>query len=190
MPSPTKTHAWQALEAHYQRLRETHLTELFASDPDRAERFSLAACGMLLDYSKQRIDAEAMRLLVALAHEQQVPQRIAAMFAGEKINATENRAVLHIALRADDAAQIAVDGEDVMPKVRAVRQRMDEFAHRVREGEWKGWTGEPIRDVVNIGIGGSDLGPRMACEALLPYGHPRLAMHFVSNVDGAALART
>src|SRR5437870_8273827 len=180
MPSPTRTQAWRQLEAHYQHLREARLPELFAADPNRARRFSLESCGMLLDYSKQRIDDEALRLLVALAHEQRVPQRIAQMFADEKINATEHRAVLHVALRADDAARIEVDGEDVMPSVRRVCQRMDDFASRVRDGAWQGWTREPIRDVVNIGIGGSDLGPRMACEALLPFSHPPPALHLVS----------
>ena len=163
------------------------MREMFEQDPERAERYWLQVGGLTLDYSKNRINDETMSLLFELAREAGVPERMQQMFHGEKINTTENRAVLHVALRNRTNAPIVVDGEDVMPKVNHVLQRMGEFAHEVRSGSWLGYTNQVITDVVNIGIGGSDLGPLMMCTALKPFGHPRLNMHFVSNVDGSQL---
>ncbi|MDQ1315698.1 MAG: glucose-6-phosphate isomerase, partial [Pseudomonadota bacterium] len=162
-----------------------HMRELFESDPARFERFSLHVGDILLDYSKNRIADETMGLLVKLAEESDVPGWRERMFGGEKINNTENRAVLHVALRNRSGLPVMVDGEDVMPKVNAVIGRMGAFAEKVRGGEWRGYTGERITDVVNIGIGGSDLGPQMVCQALRPYRHPHLKAHFISNIDGA-----
>ncbi|MBB5017100.1 glucose-6-phosphate isomerase [Chitinivorax tropicus] len=187
MSSLTQSPAWLALQAHYEQTRHLHLRELFLHDPGRAERMSIEVCDMLLDYSKNRVTDQTLRQLIDLAKQENVPQRIAAMFSGEKINVTENRAVLHTALRNRANTPVYVDGEDVMPKVNAVLARIGNFCDRVRHGEWLGYTGQPITDIVNIGIGGSDLGPLMVCEALKPYGHPRLNMHFVSNVDGAQI---
>ena len=163
------------------------MREMFEQDPERAERYWQQVGGLTLDYSKNRINDETMSLLFELAREAGVPERMQQMFRGEKINTTENRAVLHVALRNRTNAPIVVDGEDVMPKVNHVLQRMGEFAHEVRSGSWLGYTNQVITDVVNIGIGGSDLGPLMMCTALKPFGHPRLNMHFVSNVDGSQL---
>jgi glucose-6-phosphate isomerase len=185
---PTETQAWRALEAHHAELQHVHLRDLFAKDPGRAERFALEGAGLFLDYSKNRVTDETMRLLLALAGERGVEARRDAMFRGEKVNTTENRAVLHVALRAPRSARILVDGKDVVPDVHAVLDRMADFAGRVRSGAWKGHTGERIRNVVNIGIGGSDLGPVMAYEALRHYAERELTFRFVSNVDGTDLA--
>ena len=163
------------------------MREMFDQDPQRAERYWLQVGGLTLDYSKNRINDETMALLFELAREAGVPERMQQMFRGEKINTTENRAVLHVALRNRTNSPIVVDGEDVMPKVNHVLQRMGEFAHEVRSGSWLGYTNQVITDIVNIGIGGSDLGPLMMCTALKPFGPPRLNMHFVSNVDGSQL---
>ncbi len=179
---------WQALQAHYQSMQPVHLRALFADDPERATRYTLEVDDLFLDYSKNRIDDKTMQLLVALAEKAGVPQARAAMFAGERINRTENRPVLHVALRHGGDPPIKVDGEDVMPDVRAVLDRMAAFAAAVRSGDWKGYTGQRIRNIVNIGIGGSDLGPVMAYEALKPYADRDLTVRFVSNVDGTHLA--
>jgi glucose-6-phosphate isomerase len=173
-----------ALEAHHRTMRDVHLRTLFAEDGTRGERLALEAAGLYLDYSKNRVTDETLRLLVALADAVGLRRRIDAMFEGEKINATEERAVLHVALRAPRGQRIVVDGEDVVPGVHAVLDRMTDFATRVRGGAWTGFTGRPIRSVVNIGIGGSDLGPVMAYEALRYYSDRRLTLRFVSNVDG------
>ena len=179
--------AWSKLWIHFDETKEQHMREMFDQDPQRAERYWLQVGGLTLDYSKNRINDETMALLFELAREAGVPERMQQMFRGEKINTTENRAVLHVALRNRTNSPIVVDGEDVMPKVNHVLQRMGEFAHEVRSGSWLGYTNQVITDIVNIGIGGSDLGPLMMCTALKPFGHPRLNMHFVSNVDGSQL---
>ncbi len=173
------------LEAHRETLRDVHLRDLFAADPGRFERFSLRLGDLLLDYSKNRVTDETLELLVRLAEAANVAGWRERMFSGEKINHTENRAVLHVALRNRSNEPIRVDGEDVMPKVFAVLERMGRFAGAVRSGAWLGYSGKRITDVVNIGIGGSDLGPKMVTEALRPYHHPALKFHFMSNVDGA-----
>jgi glucose-6-phosphate isomerase len=182
------TAAWRALEAHFEELRQVHLRELFADDPERGKRLALEAEGLYLDFSKNRLTDETLRLLLQLAAERGVAERRDAMFAGEHINVTEDRAVLHVALRAPHDAVIEVDGENVVPKVHAVLERMSGFAERVRSGEWQGHTGRPIRNIVNIGIGGSDLGPVMAYEALRYYSQRELTFRFVSNVDGTDIA--
>ena len=173
------------LQAHQAQFERVHMRDLFSADPGRFERFSLQVGDLLLDYSKNRITDETMGLLMRLAEEADVAGWRERMFSGKKINNTENRAVLHVALRNRGNQPVMVDGEDVMPKVNAVIDRMGGFAELVRSGQWRGYSGEPITDVVNIGIGGSDLGPQMVCQALKPYRHPRLIMHFISNVDGA-----
>ena len=183
-----ETESWRALEQHANEIRETHLRDLFAADPVRGERLSVEAEGIYLDYSKNRITDETLKLLLALAEERGVPERRDAMFAGAKINVTENRAVLHVALRAPKGERIEVDGVDVVPMVHEVLERMSNFADRIRSGEWKGHTGKRIRNVVNIGIGGSDLGPVMAYEALRFYSQRDLTFRFVSNVDGTDIA--
>lgn len=180
--------AWKALTAHFQVIRDEHLRTLFANDPERGERLTLEAAGVFLDYSKNRITDETLVLLRQLANECDLPSRIEAMFRGEKINATEQRAVLHTALRASPGASIDVDGTNVVPKVQAVLDRMRAFAHRVRSGEWRGHSGKRIKNIVNIGIGGSDLGPAMAYEALKHYSDRAMTFHFVSNVDGTDIA--
>jgi glucose-6-phosphate isomerase len=180
--------AWKALATHYEQLRDVHLRALFAQDPGRGERLTLEAAGIHLDFSRHRITDETLRLLVRLAGEAGLRERIEAMFRGEKINITENRAVLHVALRAPQGASIVVDGVNVVPEVHAVLGRMAEFCTRIRGGEWKGHTGQRIRNVVNIGIGGSDLGPVMAYEALRAYSDRGLTFRFVSNVDGTDFA--
>jgi glucose-6-phosphate isomerase len=177
--------SWKALATHQQKLRELHLRQLFQDDPQRGERMTVEAVGLFLDYSKNRITDETLRLLVQLAEESGLRTRIDAMFGGEKINRTENRAVLHVALRAPRGASIMVDGENVVPQVHAVLDKMADFSNRVRTGAWKGHTGKRIRNVVNIGIGGSDLGPVMAYEALRHYSERGMTFRFVSNVDGA-----
>src|SRR5262249_45564265 len=186
--SSTERHAWNALVAHYQEVRELHLRKLFADDPTRGERMTIEAVGLYLDYSKNLITDETLKLLLQLADEAGLRERIDAMFRGEKINLTENRAVLHVALRAPRAASIVVDGENVVPQVHAVLDKMAEFCARVRSGAWRGHTGKPIRNVINIGIGGSDLGPVMAYEALTHYSDRAMSFRFVSNVDGTDLA--
>jgi glucose-6-phosphate isomerase len=175
--------AWKALEAHYETMRHRHLRQLFADDPRRGERLAAEAAGLYLDYSKNRITDETLQLLLALAGECGLRARIAAMFSGEKINVTEQRAVLHVALRAPNGESIFVDGADVVPGVHAVLDRMAAFADRIRSGQWPGHTGKRIRNVVNIGLGGSDLGPVMAHQALRHYSQRDLRFRFVSNVD-------
>jgi glucose-6-phosphate isomerase len=181
---PSARPAWKALEAHQRKVREVHLRTLFADDPGRGERFALEAVGLYLDYSKNRITDETLRLLLGLAEESGLRGRIDAMFRGERINATEQRAVLHVALRAPRGASIVLDGRNVVPEVHAVLDRMADFAGRIRSGAWRGHTGERIRNVINIGIGGSDLGPVMAYEALRHYSDRSMTFRFVSNVDG------
>ena len=179
--------AWKALGAHARKIRPRHLRALFAADPKRGQRLTLEAAGLFLDYSKNRVTDQTMKLLVKLAKESGLRERIAAMFGGERINVTENRAVLHVALRAPRNASIVVDGRNVVPDVHAVLDKMARFAESVRSGEWKGHTGKRIRNVVNIGIGGSDLGPVMAYEALRHYSERSMSFRFVSNVDGIDL---
>ncbi|MCX5870167.1 MAG: glucose-6-phosphate isomerase [Deltaproteobacteria bacterium] len=188
IPQLTKLVSWQALEAHYPKVRELHLRRLFADDPTRGERMTAEAVGIYFDYSKHRITDETLRLLLQLAEESGLRARIDAMFRGEKINGTEKRAVLHVALRAPKGQAIVVDGKDVVPQVHAVLDKMADFSSRVRSGEWKGYTGKPIRNVINIGIGGSDLGPVMAYEALRHYSRRDLTFRFVSNIDGTDFA--
>jgi len=185
MAASVVTTAWQALEAHYSKIAKLHLRQLFADDPQRGEKMALEAVGLYFDYSKNRITAETMELLLRLAAESGVRERMEAMFRGDKINVTEKRAVLHVALRAPRGATIMVDGENVVPGVHAVLDKMADFSTRIRSGEWKGHTGKRIRNVVNIGIGGSDLGPVMAYEALKGYSDRAMKFRFVSNVDGA-----
>ncbi|HTD43233.1 MAG TPA: glucose-6-phosphate isomerase [Bryobacteraceae bacterium] len=180
--------AWNKLVEHYAKVRNLHLRQLFAEDPQRGERFTLETLGLYFDYSKNRITSETMRLLIELAEQSGLRQHIDAMFGGDKINVTEQRAVLHVALRAPKGTQILVDGVDVVPEVHAVLDKMAEFAERVRSGTWKGHTGKRIRNVINIGIGGSDLGPVMAYEALKFYSQRDMAFRFVSNVDGTDFA--
>jgi glucose-6-phosphate isomerase len=185
-----ETPAWQALIQHQRDIGDVHMRDLFASDPQRDERFSLRLGDILFDYSKNRITGQTIPLLVALAHQAGLGQNIEAMFNGEKINTTERRAVLHVALRNRANTPIYVDGQDVMPEVDRVLAQMRRFSQAVRSGEWKGYTGKAITDIVNIGIGGSDLGPKMVCEALKPYAQPDLCVHFVSNVDSTDLVET
>jgi glucose-6-phosphate isomerase len=180
--------AWKSLKDHFQKVRELHMRELFASDPERGKRMTLDAEGIFLDYSKNRITDETIKLLLRLAEESGLRQRIDAMFRGDKINITENRAVLHVALRAPRGASITVDGRNVVPDVHAVLDGMADFSNRIRTGAWKGHTGKRIRNIINIGIGGSDLGPVMAYEALKHYSDRALTFRFVSNVDGTDFA--
>ncbi len=186
-PLPARA-AWKALEAHSQKMRDVHLRGLFADDPGRGERLTAEAAGIFLDYSKNRVTAETLGLLLQLAEESGLKARTEAMFRGEKINTTEGRAVLHVALRVPKGESIIVDGDDVVPQVHAVLDRMAGFAGKIRSGAWKGHTGKPIKSVVNIGIGGSDLGPVMAYEALKHYSDRALTFRFVSNVDGTDFA--
>ncbi|WP_029011000.1 glucose-6-phosphate isomerase [Azospirillum halopraeferens] len=190
MSALTESPAWQALNRHRAAMEGVHMRDLFAADPGRFDRFSLEAAGILLDYSKNRITGETVDLLVDLARQQDVAGWRDRMFAGERINVTEDRAVLHTALRNRSDRAVPVDGRDVMPDVRGVLKRMEHFVKRVREGAWTGYTGQQITDVVNIGIGGSDLGPVMVTEALTPFLHPEIAFHFVSNVDGTHIRET
>jgi glucose-6-phosphate isomerase len=180
--------AWKALEAHHKNVRDLHLRKLFADDSKRGERMTAEAVGLLLDYSKNRITDETLKLLLQLAEESGLRERIDDMFRGEKINITENRAVLHVALRAPRGAAIVVDGENVVPAVHAVLDKMADFSDRVRSGAWRGYTGKRIRNAINIGIGGSDLGPVMAYEALKHYSERAMTFRFVSNVDGTDFA--
>src|SRR5262249_44459605 len=180
--------SWKALKSHQEKMREVHLRTLFADDPGRGERLTTEAAGIFLDYSKNRVTDETLALPRKLAEEADLRGRIDAMFRGDKINLTENRAVLHVALRAPRGASITVDGKNVVPQVHQVLDAMSVFANRVRSGEWKGQTGKRIRNVVNIGIGGSDLGPVMAYEALRHYSDRAMSFRFVSNVDGTDMA--
>lgn len=186
----TKLPAWQALQQHQQEMAVQHMHELFASDPQRFDRFSIHLEDLLFDYSKNRISERTMGLLFDLAQQAELELAIHAMFSGQKINRTEDRAVLHIALRNRSNHPILVDGHDVMPEVNRVLEKMRGFSERVRSGSWRGYTGKAITDVVNIGIGGSDLGPKMAVRALTPYVHAQLRFHFVSNIDGTDIADT
>jgi glucose-6-phosphate isomerase len=190
MTIPTQSTAWHALAAHYETISRKHMLEFFKEDPGRFERFSLRFNDILLDYSKNRINEETIALLLDLAEQAQLKTWIERMFSGEKINNTEGRAVLHIALRNRSNRPIEVDGRDVMPEVNRVLAHMREFSEAVRSGDWTGYTGQAITDIVNIGIGGSDLGPVMVTEALKPYARPELQAHFVSNVDGTHIAET
>ena len=183
-----RTAAWKALDEHFGAVRDIHLTEMFASDPARGERLTLEAAGIYLDYSKNRVTDETMRRLVGLAVESGLRGRIDAMFAGERINITEGRSVLHVALRMPARSSLVVDGVDVVRGVHQVLARMSDFAVRVRTGGFRGYTGKRIKTIVNVGIGGSDLGPVMAYEALRHYGHPEIECRFVSNVDGTDFA--
>jgi len=185
MPSRLRErHAWRALEEHHGEVRDLHLRDLFADDPERGERLTAEAAGVFLDYSKHRVTDETLRLLVVLAEECGLRERIDAMFRGEVVNPTENRPALHVALRAPEGERIEVDGEDVVPEVHRMLDRMSAFAERIRSGEWTGHTGKRIRTIVNIGIGGSDLGPAMATSALRRFSRRDLTFRFVSNVDG------
>ncbi len=184
----TQLPEWHALETHYRSIRDVHLRQLFADDPGRGERMNAAAAGLFFDYSKNRATDETLRLLIALAEARGLRARIDAMFRGERINVTENRAVLHVALRAPRDAVILVDGVNVVPEVHAVLDRMAAFAEQVRSGAWTGFAGKPIRNIVNIGIGGSDLGPVMAYEALRHYSDRNLTFRFVSNIDSSDFA--
>ncbi len=190
MSALTQSPAWKALQVHYEQMRRVHMRDLFAADAQRFVKFSLTFNDLLLDYSKNIVTDETLTLLLNLAREARLEEWRDRMFAGEKINVTEGRAVLHIALRNRSNRPILSDGADVMPKVNAVLDQMRRFSERVRGGEWRGYSGKPLTDVVNIGIGGSDLGPVMASEALKPYGQGGLRPHFVSNVDGTHIAET
>jgi len=190
MPGPVDLPAWQALQEHQLEMAEVHMRDLFTQDPQRFERFSLRTGDILFDYSKNRVTQETMRLLCELARQANLASKIEAMFTGEKYNNTEKRAVLHVALRNRSNRPIIVDGMDVMPEVNRVLAHMRAFSEEVRSGKWIGYTGKAITDIVNIGIGGSDLGPKMVCEALKPYSKPGLRVHFVSNVDSTDLVET
>ncbi len=188
MTATTQLPAWKALQAHYAQVRDVHLRELFAQDASRGERLSAEGAGIFLDYSKNRVTDETLRLLLQLANEAGLRERIDAMFRGDKINVTEERAVLHVALRAPEGTRIEVDGENVVPGVHDVLHKMAHSAAQVRGGDWRGYTGKPIRNVINVGIGGSDLGPVMAYEALRSYSRRDMTFRFVSNVDGTDFA--
>jgi glucose-6-phosphate isomerase len=179
----TQNPAWKMLEDHYQKIRTVHLRTLFADDPKRGQRLALEAAGIYLDYSKNRVTDETLRLLLQLAETAGLRERIDAMFRGDKINITEYRPVLHVALRAPKDQAIIVDGKNVVPEVHAVLDKMAAFTNRERSGQWKGYTGKRIRNIVNIGIGGSDLGPHMAYQALKYYSDRNLTLRFISNVD-------
>src|SRR5262249_48539365 len=190
MTKPTQREAWKALEAHHKEMANVHMRDLFKQDPQRFDKFSLRFEDILLDFSKNRITDQTLSLLYDLARQSDLKGWTEKMFTGQKINTTEDRAVLHVALRNRSNRPILVDGQDVMPEVNAVLAHMRKFTEAIRSGTWKGYTGKPITDVVNIGIGGSDLGPVMATEALKPYAKPGLHVHFVSNVDGTHIAET
>jgi len=187
--NPTETASWQSLTAHLLTMQATHMRDLFNEDPQRFEKFKITFNDILVDYSKNIITEETMNLLLDLAHEVQLTDAIASMFNGDKINQTEHRSVLHVALRNISNSPMYADGEDVMPQINSVLEQMKNFSHRLIHGEWKGYSGLPITDIVNIGIGGSDLGPLMVTEALKPY-HKNIIPHFVSNVDGTHIAET
>jgi glucose-6-phosphate isomerase len=182
--------AWKALQAHFQKVRTLHLRQLFADDPQRGERFTAEACGLYLDYSKNRITDETLQLLIQLAEACNLREHIETMFTGQKINVTEQRAVLHTALRAPKEERIIVNGIDIVQEVHAVLDKMADFTHKIHRGEWLGFTGLPIRNVVNIGIGGSDLGPVMAYEALRHYSHRNMVFRFISNIDSTDFVET
>jgi glucose-6-phosphate isomerase len=188
IPALRRLPAWASLEQHYRTARNAHLRQLFAEDPKRGDRLAIEAAGIYLDYSKNRITDETLRLLLQLAEEAGLWDRIEAMFRGDSINVSENRAVLHVALRAPRGASIIHDGRNVVPAVHAVLDKMTDFAHRIRSGTWKGHTGKRVRNVINIGIGGSDLGPVMAYDALMHYSDRAIIFRFVSNVDGTDFA--
>ena len=188
IPALRRLPAWASLEQHYRTARNAHLRQLFAEDPKRGDRLAIEAAGIYLDYSKNRITDETLRLLLQLAEEAGLWDRIEAMFRGDSINVSENRAVLHVALRAPRGASIIHDGRNVVPEVHAVLDKMTDFAHRIRSGTWKGHTGKRVRNVINIGIGGSDLGPVMAYDALMHYSDRAIIFRFVSNVDGTDFA--
>jgi len=186
--SLTALPSWKALVAHYKKVRSVHLRDLFADDPDRCKRFAREAVGLFVDFSKHRITEETLRLLITLAHESGLSERINALFSGEKINITENRPALHIALRAPKSQKIYAEGRNIVPDVHVVLKKMEDFCSRLRRGQWKGHTGKRIRNILNIGIGGSDLGPVMAYEALRHYSDRGLHFRFISNVDGTDFA--
>ncbi|MGD9286979.1 MAG: glucose-6-phosphate isomerase [Desulfobacterales bacterium] len=188
--NPTQTQHWQKLNDHFDKIKDVHMKDLFVSDPGRASRFHVRFNDILVDYSKNRITDETLQFLLELAKEAEVKKAIEDMFNGEKINGTENRAVLHVALRNRNKSPVYVDGQNVMPQINAVLHRMEGFTKRIRSGQWKGYTGRRITDIVNIGIGGSDLGPVMVTEALHPYASKKLAVHFVSNIDGTHISET
>jgi glucose-6-phosphate isomerase len=188
MDAPNNRSEWAALEAHYAKIRTTHLRDLFAKDPQRGERLNAEAAGVFLDYSKNRLTDRTLKLLLKLATASKLRNRIDAMFSGQKINVSENRAVLHVALRAPRDESIVVDGHDVVPDVHEVLDKMSVFADRIRSGDWRGHTGKPIRNVINVGIGGSDLGPVMAYEALRAFSRRDMTFRFVSNIDGTDFA--
>ena len=190
MSALTQSTSWQALQNHYEAMKDVHMRDLFAADPGRFDKFSLRFEDILFDYSKNRITEETVGLLLDLARQARLSDAIEAMFTGQKINVTEKRAVLHIALRNRSNRPIFVDGQDVMPEVNRVLGKMRAFSEAVRAGAWRGFTGRRITDVVNIGIGGSDLGPKMVVRALTPYVHPEMRFHFVSNVDGTDISET
>jgi glucose-6-phosphate isomerase len=183
---PTETTSWRALQAHYEKIKDIHLRQLFAEDSSRGTRLTAEGAGLYLDYSKNRITDETIRLLLQLARERGVTERRDAMFRGDKINTTERRAVLHIALRSPKTTEIKTDGANVVPEVHGVLQKMAAFSDRVRSGQWKGHTGKRIKNVINIGIGGSYLGPEMACAALRSFTDRTMRYRFVANIDGAA----
>ncbi len=188
--NPTETQAWKELTAHYEGIKDVHMKDLFAKDSSRFEEFTIKQGNLLLDYSKNRITRETMELLINLAEEMNLGDGIEQQFSGEKINETEGRAVLHTALRTQGDIPILVDGEDIIPKINAVKYQMEAFAQRFHNGEIKGYSGKPLTQIVNIGIGGSDLGPVMITEALKPYWKPGINIHFVSNVDGTHISET
>ncbi len=188
--NPTQTQSWQALADHFVRVKEIRMADLFEKDPDRFNKYSLKFNDILVDFSKNRITDETFKLLIGLAEEIDLGDAIAKMFTGDRINTTENRSVLHVALRNRDNRPIYVDGVDVMPKVNEVLRKMENFSARIISGQWQGYTGNPITDIVNIGIGGSDLGPVMVTEALKPYAHSNLRVHYVSNIDGTHISET
>ena len=188
--NPRSTKSWQNLRRHYEKTKNLHMRALFAEDPRRFDKFSIRFNDLLVDYSKNRITQETLKVLIALAEECDLKKAIENIFSGAKINETENRAVLHIALRNRASNPIVVDGQDVMPEVNAVLDQMEDFSNRVISRDWQGYTGKKISDIVNIGIGGSDLGPLMVTEALRPYAKKGLRVHYVSNIDGTHLTET
>ncbi|WP_045211701.1 glucose-6-phosphate isomerase [Desulfonatronovibrio magnus] len=190
MTTPNECPSWKKLQNHYHEIKNLHMRDMFASDPDRFDKFFLSSQDIFLDYSKNRITPRTMELLMELVRETRLQEKIQAMFTGEKINSTENRSVLHVALRNPADKPVYVQGQDVMPEVHRVLDKMRGFVHQVRHGEWTGWTGKKVRHVVNIGIGGSDLGPKMVTKALSSFNNDGPEMHFVSNVDPAHLENT
>ncbi|MEI6291993.1 MAG: glucose-6-phosphate isomerase, partial [Chloroflexota bacterium] len=190
MPTLDKLPAWQELKKHYTEIKNIQMKDLFEQDPERFDKFSVSINDIIFDYSKNRVSRQTIQFLLSLAKQAALPEKINAMFSGEKINLTEGRAVLHTALRNRSNTPIIVDGENVMPLVNRVLARMRVFSEKIRSGQWKGYTGRKITDIVNIGIGGSDLGPKMVCEALKHYSDPGLNVHFVSNVDSTDLVET